>query len=318
MTTRSAPLISVIIPTHDRPEQLERCLAALARQTCGTSVFEVVVVDDGGRRRPGPVVAAKTAALRLRLLTQPNRGPAAARNLGARHARGRLLAFIDDDCWPAADWLTVLGEHFARIPGALLGGRTVNALPHNPFAATSQLIYEMACRYYNGGAGNTPLFSSNNLAVDRAVFTGVGGFDDSLRTSEDRELSDRLVFRGHRVVSVPEAIVYHAHDLRFRTFCRQHFEYGRGSFQYHRVRAARGSGTAAGAVGFHVDPRNWLLYPSKHPVANQSPAVLAALLLLWQLSNTAGFLREALRWRRVGRAATHGDGGRPNALGDRR
>ena len=87
----AAHVISVVVPTRDRPEALARCLAALAWQR---AQLEIIVVDDGdagGAGAPGARVDRAPAA----------RGPAAARNLGARAARGDVVCFTDDDCAPA-------------------------------------------------------------------------------------------------------------------------------------------------------------------------------------------------------------------------
>ena len=73
------PFVSIVIPTYARPERLRECLAALARQTLPADTFEIVVVDDGS---PQPVVPpADTAAAgpTIRIIRQPNAGPAAAR-----------------------------------------------------------------------------------------------------------------------------------------------------------------------------------------------------------------------------------------------
>jgi mycofactocin glycosyltransferase len=93
--------VSVVVPTRDRPAALDRCLAALSAQTLDE--LEVVVVDDGS------VASADVAAVvarhpRARLIQQAGRGPAAARNAGARASRGSFLCFTDDDCAADRDW----------------------------------------------------------------------------------------------------------------------------------------------------------------------------------------------------------------------
>ncbi|MEI8319890.1 MAG: glycosyltransferase family A protein, partial [Planctomycetia bacterium] len=88
----STIIVTVVVPTYRRPQQLRRCLEALAAQTF-PEPWEVVVVDDGS---PQPFSAADMPAtdrLALRVIRQENAGPAAARNRGVREARGEFVAF---------------------------------------------------------------------------------------------------------------------------------------------------------------------------------------------------------------------------------
>ncbi|MDQ3650687.1 MAG: glycosyltransferase family 2 protein, partial [Acidobacteriota bacterium] len=135
------PHISIIIPTYARPRQLAACLAALSELDYPRERFEVIVVNDGGE-----IFLSEMAPFRqqinVTLITQPNAGPATARNTGAAQAEGEFLAFTDDDCAPARDWLQALANRFATIPDQLIGGRTLNALDDNLCSTASQLLID--------------------------------------------------------------------------------------------------------------------------------------------------------------------------------
>ncbi len=127
--TPALPACSVIVPTYDRPHELAACLAAIADLDYPRELLEVVVVDDGGAESLEDVVAAVQGRVAAVLLRQPRQGgPAAARNAGALHTSGDLLAFTDDDCRPASDWLRLLAEHHVAEPNLALGGHTENEL----------------------------------------------------------------------------------------------------------------------------------------------------------------------------------------------
>lgn len=291
----AAPLFSVIVPTYARPRQLALCLEALAGLDFSHDQFEVVVVDDGSPTPPREVTASFADRLSITLLTQPNAGPGAARNTGAAHARGQFLAFTDDDCTPEKGWLSRLEAAFREAPDCLLGGRTVNRLTGNAYAAASQVIVDAAYAFYNDDSASARFFASNNMAVPADRFRQSGGFDVAFRiASEDRELCDRWRHTGGRLVYVPDAVVFHAHPLTFLGFCRQHFSYGRGARRYHRLRARRRSGRLSADMGFHARlPR--LVRPSLSRLPWRQAAVVVGLLGVWQVANALGFFYEGCR-----------------------
>ena len=286
------PYFSIIIPTYDRPGQLADCLHSLVGLNYPHNCFEVIVVNDGGETKFEAIVDPFRNQINLSLITQPNAGPAAARNSGAVKAKGEFLAFTDDDCIPSPDWLQVLASHFAEMPDYIIGGRTINLLAKNVYSTMSQLIIDVVYRHYNAKPNQSRFFTSNNLALPVDHFLSLGGFDQHFTTSEDREFCDRCTYNGYQMIYASDALVYHAHLLQFRTFCKQHFNYGRGAFQFHLVRTRRGSGNLLQDFSFHLNLRNWLLYPFSQ-VQGRQMISMAVLLIVWQVANAAGFFWEA-------------------------
>ncbi len=286
-------LFSIIIPTHNRPHQLADCIRSMAKLDYPRDCFEVIVVDDGSLVSPESVVAPFRTRLEIKLLTQNNAGPAAARNTGAKHSKGKFLAFTDDDCIPAPDWLQVLASRFRETPDCVVGGRTINLLTDNIYSTTSQLIVEVVYRHYNAEPNHSRFFATNNMALPRDFFFLIGEFDSNFTTSEDREFCDRCLHRRYQMIYAPEALVYHAHSLKFHTFCRQHFNYGRGAFRFHLKRSRRESAGVLPDFKFHLNLRNWLLYPFSRVEVRQSIS-LAMLLIVWQAVNAAGFFWEGV------------------------
>jgi len=283
---------SVIVPSRDRPRELARCLDSLADLDFPRDRFEIIVVDDGGTVPTAPIVSRVTERVRVTTLRQSNGGPALARNTGARAALGTFLAFTDDDCTPAPDWLSAFFEVLRREPGAMVGGRTVNALVDNACSAASQLIQDLVYDYYNAEPRRARFFASNNMALSAAQFRAVGGFDPSFRTSEDRDLCDRWTAAGRRMILAPNAVVHHAHELSLRAFWMQHIGYGRGARRFylaHRLRE-RGSSTIDGAFYSRVVQR----LPGVLHGKRSRGWSLACLMAVWQAANVAGFALETL------------------------
>jgi GT2 family glycosyltransferase len=194
----SSPLISVVIPTRDRPELLRRTLDRLApgAQTLVAARYEVLVSDDAR-----PLTAATALASThpwVRVVEGPARGPASNRNAGARAARGAWIAFTDDDTDPSPGWLAAFAA--AIVPGIdVYEGRTTcvggfgSPLYHAP-------VNEDGGRLW-----------SCNFMVSAAAFAAVGGFDEGFRFPhmEDIDLRVRLEQGGFRRLFVRDAVVDH-------------------------------------------------------------------------------------------------------------
>lgn len=291
-TKRSESLtFSVVIPTFDRPEYLCGSLDSLVNQRFPKDRFEVIVVDDGSTIPAQTIVAAYDQRISVTVCRQERAGPAAARNTGAVRARGKYIAFMDDDCRADPEWLRELETAFVTGSSrSLLGGCVVNAAPENVFAEVGELILSVILDYYRPEPGGMYFFRAANLTVSTAGFRCAGGFDAGFRTAEDRELCDRWLHGGGSLVHVPSARVAHLNRLSFRGFCRQHFLYGKGAFHFHRVRRGRGSGKFhAKFLLFYVRVFHAAFTPIRSSVAAK-----LLLLLVWQAVNVAGFLSEML------------------------
>jgi glycosyltransferase involved in cell wall biosynthesis len=288
--TQQLPFFSVIVPTHNRKSQLALCLQALAAQKYPRDRFEVVVADDGSHEPPREMVASVAEVLHVTLLIEPHGGPAAARNAGAARARGEFLAFTDDDCEPAPDWLKNLAARLASLPTHLVGGRTVNALTGNIYSATSQAMIDVIYAHFNRDPEDAQFLATNNIAMPAAQFHAMGGFNSSFHFAEDREFCDRWLHRGYRMTYAPEVLVHHRHHLSLRKLWRQHFNYGRGAFLFHRIRARRGS-------KFRFETAFYLAV-FRHPLARDGGArdlLMKALMAEIQMANAAGFFFQAIK-----------------------
>jgi GT2 family glycosyltransferase len=287
------PFISVIIPTYRRPRQLARCVEALRHSDYPKNRFEIVVVDDGSDGPLEEVIDPPCTDPRVTLLRQSHAGPAAARNYGANRAKGEYLAFTDDDCRPAPDWLRAITERLSSDPAILVGGQTVNALSENGYSSASQVILEIAYAFYNGKPDQAKFFASNNLAVPAGVFHSIGGFDPAFTTSEDRDLCDRWLRGGNRLAYAPDALVYHAHKLTLRSFWNQHVGYGRGAWRHHHARAQRGAGPFRPNMGFYI---SLLRRPLSRGLSSRGLRLLLSILVAL-VANAAGFAAESLKRR---------------------
>lgn len=285
------PFFSIVVPTYNRPALLRDCLEALAGLDYPAARYEVVVVDDGGEQLPHAVVAGFRDRLDVRLLRQRNAGPGAARNAGAAVAHGEYLAFTDDDCRPAPDWLRAFADAYAGRPGCLLGGQTLNGVAGNVYSEASQALQAWLYDYCESRPSPLRFFASNNLSLPAVRFREMGGFDTATTryASEDRELCGRWQAGGGELAYAPAARVFHYHALGAGSFIGQHFAYGRGAYRLRLARERQGLPPLPG------DPR-WMLasvarYPFAEGVSGRG-AKRAGLAFCTHLANVAGYLYE--------------------------
>jgi glycosyltransferase involved in cell wall biosynthesis len=281
--------LSVIIPTYNRPERLAACLDSLARQQYPRDQFEVVVVNDGGATGLEPVLEPFRLKLDISLINQPNSGPAGARNSGVKKARGEFIAFVDDDCSLAEDWLSRLTSRLHQDPARMYGGVTLNALENNVYSSASQCLIDYLYSYYNADPQDAQFLASNNMAMSRQLFEAVGGFDPGFpgACGEDREFCDRWVYCGHSISLVEDVIVFHHHHLNFRSYCRQHFNYGTGAVRFWERRAQRQQ------QSLHAEPWSFYIGLVSHAWKKRlrRPLSLTALMVVSQVANAAGYFR---------------------------
>jgi len=192
--------VSVIVPARDAAATLPATLDALAGQTLAPDRFEVIVVDDASL--DGTAALARAAGARV--VGASGEGPAAARNAGARTARGEILAFTDADCAPSAGWLEA-GLEALRAADLVQGVvRPTPGAAVGPFDRTLWV------------EGEHGLYESANLLVRREAFAALGGFESWLRPRCGIELGEDTLLgwsarrAGLRVAFAPEAVVHHA------------------------------------------------------------------------------------------------------------
>jgi GT2 family glycosyltransferase len=282
---------SIVVPTFNRPEKLVPLLRSLVLMDYPKESFEVIIVDDGSERTPQAAVAEFKDQLNVILLLAEHGGPARARQKGIDVARGKFLAFTDDDCAPATDWLTRLESALSESPNTAVGGQTVNALKNNPYSTASQLLISYMYQSFNEDPNRARYFATNNLAFPAEQFRAIGGLDLTWTISggEDRDLCERWLRQGYQLVYAPQVIMHHSHHLTLRSFMRQHFHYGRGAFRYHRVETY-GHNEKVGMEPLSFYVRLPCFAFSQVPFTQAVP--VAALLILSQVATVAGFVSE--------------------------
>lgn len=192
------PFISVVVPTFNRSNYLCKTLDSLLMQDCPYHKYEIIIVDDGSTDDTEIVVKQYMANRdNVNYYKQGNRGPAAARNLGIKHAQGNVIAFTDDDCIPDKDWLARIAECFEENPNIVgIGGQVFT----DETRVTPSSHYPVS--------GSLPITA--NAAYSTQVLNRVGGFDENFPYAyhEDSDLY-YIVSQIGQIVFDPEIRVFH-------------------------------------------------------------------------------------------------------------
>ncbi len=220
-----AVAVSVVVPALNAAATIGDMLAGLAGQAGVARDHEIIVVDGGSSDGTREIVQRSGATL----LIEPKRGPAAARNLGLRHATGAVICHLDADAFPTRYWLSELIAPFERADVVLVAGKTVS------------LPSENAVQRYMASSGridavdyiHRPLFPfvpSRNMAVRRDAALAIGGWAEECITGEDVDFCHRLLARDPKpIVYQEKALLLHRNRDTDEALCKQAWSYGEGT-----------------------------------------------------------------------------------------
>ncbi len=240
------PFLSVVIPTFNRKDSLQKTLDGLARQTYPAEQFEAIVVSDGSTDGTDAWLAQYAASVpyALRAVSQPNGGPPRACSIPLFRARGEVVVFLDDDVEPGPDFLAAhaarhAGQNCTVVIGPMLPDPAL--LWREPaWIAWEHAMLEKQYTAWRTGEWDhcgPHHFYSGNASVRREHLIAVGGFDEQFPRQEDVELAVRLQKeRGVQFVYAPEARGTHRPQRHFASWLAVPFAYG----SLDVVRARRG------------------------------------------------------------------------------
>jgi glycosyltransferase involved in cell wall biosynthesis len=237
---RTPALVSVVIPAYNAAGYLGEQLDALAAQAYG-GAWEVVVADNGSTDGTAAVAVEPREALHVWVAdASAKKGANAARNAGARAAKGDLLVFCDGDDVAEPGWLAALVEAAATADG--VGGRLDDTTLNPPIVR--EWRESLQSDQLPTSWDFLPYAMAANCAVWRAAFDQLGGFDEAFRYgSDDVDFFWRLQLAGFHLGFAPTAVVQYRYRGSLRDLAKQHYAYGKSEPQ--RYRKFRSEGAAA-------------------------------------------------------------------------
>jgi GT2 family glycosyltransferase len=227
------PLVSIIIPVAKINDYVLESIPKILAQNYKN--IEIIIFPDNDESR-------KYHFDKTRIIASGKCGPAVKRDLAIKYANGEILAFLDDDAYPKADWLANALKNFDNENVAAVGGPAVTPKSDDVWQKLSGTVFES---YFGGGTTRNrylPLgnkvkiqdWPTVNLLVRKDIFIKIGGFDNTFWPGEDTKLCLDIVNLGYDIIYDPTALVYHHR----RSDLRRHFKQI-GSYGLHRGHFAR-------------------------------------------------------------------------------
>jgi glycosyltransferase involved in cell wall biosynthesis len=228
--------LSLVVCTRNRAVQLERALQSFQRLRCDFA-WELVIVDNGSGDETADIVAAYELRLPIRYVAEKRPGLGRARNKGWRAARGDIVAFTDDDCYPAEDFLTSIMRRFDESPTVGFVGGRVKLYDPRDLPVTIRDIAEPHLfapgQFIRAGA-----IHGANFAFRRNVLEQVDGFDERFGAGtrfscEDIDMMARVLAIGWYGAYDPRIVVAHHHGRRTLDDVKvlnREYDRGRGAY----------------------------------------------------------------------------------------
>ncbi len=211
--------ISIIVICYNEEKYLELCLKSLSEQKYPRELYEIIVVDNGSTDN-SQEIAKKYAD---HLLIHPKIKVGALRNVGARVAKGSILAFLDGDCETKENWLSIINELNNKFPNTLNGAGCL--LPENCYWMSKAFLTPNLL-----GRQQTTSLTSQNFALPTSIFQEVGGFDESLTAGEDVELFMRVAIKYQTFSDDSLEVLHYGVPQSFRMFFGREMWHGLGAF----------------------------------------------------------------------------------------
>lgn len=230
------PIASIIIPAFNDELRLQKLMKSLKYQAFKD--FEIIVVDDGSTDNTSKIAKEFTDKV---IIHEKNKGPAAARNTGIKHALGKFLTFIDTDCIADPYWLQEM-IHSLDNADFVVGNVSIhestylgNCISALGFPAGANAGFERVWKVDKDSF--TDHISSCNLGAKKEAFEKFGTFNESFPYAggEDSELSFRVVRDNGKIKYNKKAKVWHEPRKTFIKWVKWQIYRGESNYHFHKA-----------------------------------------------------------------------------------
>jgi glycosyltransferase involved in cell wall biosynthesis len=215
------PFISVVVCSYNGSATIRETLREIMKLNYPS--FEIIVINDGSKDNFSEIVKE----FPVKLISTVNNGLSSARNTGMMHAKGEIIAYIDDDAYPDADWLNYLAYAYTTTDHAAIGGPNIapgtdgfiaNCVANAPGGPVHVLVTDELAEHIPGC----------NMTFRREALMNIGGFDPVFRSAgDDVDVCWRIQQSGRTIGFHPSAVVWHHRRNSLKAYWKQQKGYGK-------------------------------------------------------------------------------------------
>ncbi|RPH28482.1 MAG: glycosyltransferase [Bacteroidales bacterium] len=232
----TSPHFSIIVPTFNRPDEVDELMASLTHQSYRE--FELILADGTPDESLVKIIDKYRTELTVQHLHRPYLGISDSRNLGCQHAKGQYFIFLDSDCVLPKNYLNTVikglnDNHFDAFGGP-------DAADESFTPIQKAISYSMTSMLTTGGIRGKKKHVGQfhprgfNMGISREIFEKTDGYS-SLKCAEDIEFSIRIISMGFKTGLIPEAYVYHKRRTSFKAFFRQVYRFGAARINIYKL-----------------------------------------------------------------------------------
>ena len=232
----STPYFSIIVPTFNRPDEVDELMSSLTQQSYRE--FELILADGTPDELLVKVIDKYRAYLPILHLHKPYLGISDSRNLGCKHAKGQYFIFLDSDCVLPISYLDNLKKGIIKYGFDAFGGPDAADESFTPLQKA--ISYSMTSMLTTGGIRGRKKHVGQyhprgfNMGISREVFEKTNGYS-SLKCAEDIEFSIRIISMGFKTGLITEAFVYHKRRTSFKAFFKQVYRFGAARINIYKL-----------------------------------------------------------------------------------
>ena len=230
------PYFSIIVPTFNRPDEVDELMESLTKQTYHE--FELILADGSPTEILTTIIEKYKSKISVLHLHRPYLGISDSRNLGCQHAKGQYFIFLDSDCVLPKNYLENVLDGLNKNKLDAFGGPDAADESFTPLQKA--ISYSMTSILTTGGIRGKKTHVGQfhprgfNMGISREVFENTKGYS-SLKCAEDIEFSIRIIKQGFKTGLIPEAYVYHKRRTTFKAFFRQVYRFGAARINIYKL-----------------------------------------------------------------------------------